>query len=406
MKNTAAIVLTTWFAGALLATEPTAPGKIVQSGPLRFEEHLIKDGYTYAYGIAAADLDGDGDLDLTSADCTSNNALYWFENDGRGGFKQHFIQKDDPERLERHEIGDIDRDGRPDVVIVKNCVGDLLWFRNSGTPTDGKLWKRIVITHRKLPGAYDVTLADFDADGDLDVAASSWRFGNKFAWFENDGTPAEGEWKMHLIEDGVSETRMIRAADIDGDGDPDLVGTARVQPLVVWYENTRKSAAVLWKKHVIDAKTVQPVHGQPVDIDQDGDLDVLLALGMSFSGKPETEQIVWYENSGTPADGGWKKHVVHRGFHGAFEAVAADLDGDKDLDVVATAWGVPGQVAWLENNGNPRGHWTLHLIKEKWLRANQVITADLDGDGRLDIVACAERDALELRWWRNLGPSR
>ena len=100
MKNTAAIVLTTWFAGALLATEPTAPGKIVQSGPLRFEEHLIKDGYTYAYGIAAADLDGDGDLDLTSADCTSNNALYWFENDGRGGFKQHFIQKDDPERLD------------------------------------------------------------------------------------------------------------------------------------------------------------------------------------------------------------------------------------------------------------------------------------------------------------------
>lgn len=371
----------------------------------QFEEQLIMDGYTYSYGIAAADLDGDGDLDLTSADALPNNSLYWFENDGRGQFKRHFVQKDDPERLERHAIGDIDKDGQPDIVIVKNLFGDLLWFRNPGVLMDGKLWDRHVITNKKLPGAYDVALADYDADGDMDVAASSWRLSNNFVWCENDGTPADGEWKMHVIEAHVKETRMIRAADIDGDGDPDLVGSAREQPLVVWYENTGQPARTRWRKHVIDDRSVQPIHGEVVDLDGDADLDVLMAFGMGFSGEAKSEQIAWYENDGAPTGRVWRKHTIREGLVGAFEAVAGDIDGDSDLDVVATVWSGPGRVVWFENNGDAKGKWTMRVIKDHWPRANQVLTADLDGDGRLDVVAGAERGSNEVRWWRN-APTR
>jgi len=369
----------------------------------QFEEHLIMDGYTYSFGIAVADLDGDGDLDLTSADALPNNSLYWFENDGKGRFRKHFVQREDPERLERHAIGDIDKDGHLDIVIVKNLFGDLLWFRNSGTPTDGKLWNRCVIASKKLRGAYDVALADYDGDGDLDVAASSWRLSNNFVWYENDGTPADGEWMMRVIEADVKETRMIRAADIDGDGDPDLIGTAREEPLVVWYENTGRPAQTGWKKHVIDGRSVQPIHGEVVDLDRDGDLDVLMAFGMGFSGDSKSEQIAWYENDGTPADGPWRKHTVREELLGAFEAVTGDFDGDTDLDIVATVWNGAGQVVWFENSGDAKGKWTMRVIKDPWPRANQVLTADLDGDGRLDIVAGAERGSNEVRWWRNLG---
>lgn len=90
-------------------------------------------------------------------------------------------------------------------------------------------------------------------------------------------------------------------------------------------------------------------------------------------------------------------------FLNGFEAIAGDLDRDGDLDVIATGWGDPGQVVWLENPGKSKAPWNRHMIKDNWRRANQVITADFDGDGRLDIAACAERGTLELRWWQNLG---
>lgn len=382
-----------------------------KTSPIRFSEHLIADKYAYAYGIAATDIDRDGDLDLTSADYQPHNMLYLFENDSKGNFKRHHIQKNDPERLERHMIGDVDGDGDSDVVIVKNLRGDLLWFENSGTPTDGQLWKRHVIT-TDLPGAYDVALADFDKDGDLDVAGSSWVLGNQFAWFENDGTPAKGEWKKHMIEKDIAETRTMRAADFDGDGDVDLLGTARQAHEVIWYENELAKGTVSWKKHHIDNKSLCPAHGNPADMDGDGDLDVVMALGFfyrpdskdpSASKKAEDNQILWYENNGKPTEGVWKKHVIGPRFDDAFEAVAADLDGDGDVDVAATSWRNPGRVAWFENQGDPKKKWTRHILKDNWKSANQVIIADLNGDGKPDIAACAEHGSYELRWWRNEG---
>ena len=387
-----------------------------------FTEHLIFDGYAYAFGIAAADLDGDGDLDLTSADAEPHDRLYWFENDGSGNFERHLIQENDPERLERHCIGDIDGDGDPDVAIVKNKFGDLLWFENNGTLRDGTLWERHVITRGKLPGAYHVELVDLDGDGDLDAAGSGWRLGNQFAWFENDGTPGEGEWRKYPIEVDVGETRTILPADFDGDGDPDLLGTSRTANQVMWYENPENPTSDKWIKHVIEA-TQAPIHGEPADMDGDGDMDVVMALGawgamhQGDQVKPEREKdrpvfthsynhhVVWYENDGVNLNG-WTRHVISDDLNEAFEAVAGDLDGDGDMDVVATGFSRPGQVLWFENVGDPTGAWTAHVLKNNWKNANQVILADLDGDKDLDVAATAERGSLEFRWWRNEGPSQ
>ena len=399
--------------GIILSSVPanSAPGQENPSTPsIQFSEHLIADNYAYAYGIAAADFDGDGDLDLSSADYTPHNKLYLFENDGEGVFERHIIQKDDPERLERHLVGDVDNDGDLDIVIVKNLYGHLLWFENSGTPTNGQLWKRHVIT-TDLPGAYDVALADFNDDGHLDVAASSWVLGNQFAWFENSGDPAGGEWTKHMIEENVRETRTMRAADFDGDGDADLLGTIRGIDEIVWYENKKTGDRITWSRHVIDDRSRCPTHGNPVDMDGDGDMDIVMALGFLFrpgskdktdSQRREDNQIVWYEND-NPRDGQWKKHVVQEEFDDSFEAIAADLDDDGDIDIVATTWRNPGRVAWFENLGDPRKRWKRHMLKENWRSANQVIIADFNGDGKPDIAACAERGSLEVRWWRNEG---
>jgi hypothetical protein len=381
------------------------PAEEKTAAPIHFSEHLIADGYGYAYGVAAADLDGDGDLDLVSCD-TVNNALYWYENDGKGNFRRHFIQKDEEGWFERHAIGDINGDGKPDVVVVKNKAAELVWFENSGQPAQDKVWKRHVIT-TDLKRAYDVALVDLNGDGNLDVAASAWN-GNHFAWFENPGKAGLGKpWKKHIIDPKIAETRTIRVADFNGDGKPDLLGTARIDNLVVWYENSGDPAGKPWKRHIIDASSPQPTHGHPVDMDGDGDMDVVMALGMlATPGQANTNQVVWYENVGNPGKGTeWKKHVIgHLDY--AFEAFAADLNGDGKLDVVATAWGGDGRVVWFENPGDPKGKWTMHELKKGWSKANQVIVADLNGDKRPDIIATAERGANELRWWRNEGPKK
>jgi antibiotic biosynthesis monooxygenase (ABM) superfamily enzyme len=386
------------LAGSLRPDSPSEPGP---AGEVRFTEHLVQDGYGYAFGLAVADLDNDGKPDFTSAD-TTNNVLYWYSNDGKGKFTRHIIRDKEMGWLERHAIGDIDGDGKPDVVIVKNLHSELVWLQNPGKPRNSKSWKLRHIA-KNFPRAYDVVLADLAGTGRLDVAASAWQ-GHQLAWFENPGKHDGGkEWIRHVLDKNLTESRTIRAADFNGDGRLDLLATGSAAGLVVWYENPGKPLNQPWKKHIIDDKCVRPIHGHPVDLDGDGDMDVVMALGMAGpAGLQGTHQVAWYENVGKPGKGTvWKKHVIGE-LRGAFEAVAADLNGDGKLDVVATAYGPPGRLVWFENPGDPRQTpWKMHIIKDNWTAANQVIVADLDGDGVPDILASAERGSNEVRWWRN-----
>jgi hypothetical protein len=232
--------------------------------------------------------------------------------------------------------------------------------------------------------------------------------GNELAWFENPGKlDGDREWVKHVIDTRVAETRTIRVGDFDGDGKPDLLATASAAGLVLWYEAPDDPSRP-WKKHVIDDRSPRPIHGHAVDLDGDGDVDVVMALGMAAGpGVKDTHQVVWYENVGKPGRGTeWRKHVIG-GLEQAFEAVAADVNGDGRLDVVATAWGGKGRVVWFENPGDPRRvPWKMHVLKENWPNANQVLVADLDRTGRPDVVAVAERGANELRLWRQEAPRK
>ncbi|MFN0171753.1 MAG: FG-GAP repeat domain-containing protein [Bryobacteraceae bacterium] len=381
------------------------------SGNIRFSNRLISGDYTYPYGIGLVDLDKDGDLDVVSTDCTTvgsrkHNDIYWFENDGKGNFVRHFLAKDDwYGRYERFRAADLNGDGNPDIVIVDNFHGHLVWFENSGRPRDGQLWKRHVITQGGLLGAYDVDVADFDGDGRPDVTASSWRMGNQFTWYENPGAGSGAEWTSHVIDSNQAETRTVAAADFNRDGRPDVLGSVTTAGIVLWYENPGNPRQRPWRRHVIDL-TAHPMHGHPADLDGDGDVDVLMAFGGAAQGGAGYHEIVWYENAGKPGDGSrWVKHVIGEQFRFGFEAVAADLDGDGRLEVVASS-GRGGQLAWFRHGGDPVGPWTMHSLMTNWAAAVQVVAGDVDRDGRTDIVAVAEKSSLELRWWRNEGGAK
>ena len=396
------------------------------AAPPQFTEALISGDFHYPYGIAVGDLDGDGDLDITVADAIEPNSVYWFENDGTGKFTRHLIHTQPPPawRLERHVIADVNHDGRPDIVIVENSTGDLRWLENPGPPHIRELWAPHFITwSSRVLGAYDVDVGDIDGDGLPDVAASSWRMGNMFTWHKNPGPLPEKSvgfvlnaagdtrwvgWKQYTIADNLLETRMVRLVDLNQDGQLDVLGTATRSGLVLWFENPGKPTTLPWTRHFID-KTARPSHGQVVDLDGDGDVDVVMASGHASDEAPSevlpvVGQVVWYENLGKGET--WKKHIIQTPFPYGFEAVAKDLDGDGDIDVVATAWhkGPGVALAWFENNGGDS--WIMHPLKSNWHNAVQVIVADLDGDGRPDILASAEYGSRELRWWRTTAPDR
>ena len=365
---------------------------------IRLSEHLVGGGFSYAYAVSAADLTGSGSNDLVVSD--TNVGLFWFENDGAGNFTRRVIRRRTGEWIERHSIVDIDGDGKLEIVCVDNINACIVYFKCDGDPREESSWSDRYVTEGELPGAYDLTVADLDGDGDMDVAASSWRIGNHFAWFEN----RDGAWVHHMIEEGLSETRAIRAVDFDGDGRLDLLAGAAGSNQLLWYRNPGDPRVDPWERHVIDTP-IGPFHGHPVDMDGDGNLDVVIALRGSETHGPEAGQIAWYENDGDPAGGPWRRHIIAEPFPFAFEAIAADVDGDGQMEVVATRWGDDGGLAIYKHDGDPRGPWRKQTIKDNWSNATQAIFADVDGDGRLDIVATSERGANEVRWWRNEGPA-
>ena len=266
---------------------------------IRFTERLVSSEFRYAFALSAADLTGSRSLDLVATD--ADRGLYWFENDGAGNFTRHVVHLRTNELLERHAVADVNGDGKPEIVCVDNLNGCLLSFGFDGDPRDPHSWRHSYITEGGIPGAYDVAIADLDGDGDLDVAGSGWRISNQFAWFEN----RNGVWVKHIIDDDAPESRAVCAADVNGNGLIDIVGTASKRGEVAWYQNPGNSLDSPWTKHVIDTAP-RPIHGHPVDMDGDGDIDLVMALGFDLPKGADptgTQQIVWYENDGSSGIG-------------------------------------------------------------------------------------------------------
>lgn len=300
---------------------------------LPFATHPLEyDSGTNFYSAAAADLDGDGDMDILSA--SDQHRIEWYENmDGKGAFS---------------------------TSKVITSAADK---------------------------AYDLFTADVDSDGDLDVLSASLR-DNKIAWYENtDGKATFGEQQIINLIDGATH---VHAADVDSDGDVDILSTSQNDDKISWYENLDG------KGEFSDEKTIsiegdRPVSVVTADIDGDGDLDVLAA-------SHEDHKVSWYENVDGLGDFGLQR-VISDKVTQANDVVAADVDGDGDLDVVSAAAGA-NEVAWHENVDG-KGTFGLPQVitsDAQWIVSLE--TADLDGDGDLDVLSTSVGDD-KIAWYEN-----
>ena len=386
------------------------PGGAAATDGTPWTKHIIDGSFDRAFKVYAADVDGDGDTDILGVSTHSDSRISWWENPGGAAttdgtpWTKHVIGDVAPFfPLFSVNAADVDGDGDTDILGTL-FFGTSAWWENPGgvATTDGTPWTEHTIDSTN--GGSSIDAADVDGDGDTDILVAE-QFGNDITWSENpggvattDGTP----WTQHTIDDSFENARWVYAADVDGDADTDILGAAQAGNSITWWENPGGAAttdASSWTEHTIDDSFFHAQSVYAADVDGDGDTDILGAAAGA-------DDITWWENPGgtdTTNPAAWTEHTIDGSFNGATSVFAADVDGDGDTDILGAAE-VDDDITWWENDTIHRNAVfpVEHTIDDSFDGAQSVYAADVDGDGDTDILG-ASSPGNELSWWENPG---
>jgi hypothetical protein len=333
----------------------------------------------------AADLDSDGDTDLihVGVDYTIttylNNGQAQFIVASQSGARLPFVGA---------QVSDVDGDGDLDLAGFGRWSWNPLfvWFENDGA---GHLLEAASRVERdpseRLSSSDSRVLADLDADGDVDLLRTTRRNGNRVIFYENTGSEFLAGRELLMVP-GQAET-ILPPTDLDKDGDADLMfGRAWGPAIVYWNNLAHNSPSPSDFASVMDDFPYGPEGSRwLVDVDSDGDDDL---VAQSYRG-----DLQWYENDA--ARFGAPRPVAK--FTDYSELSLVDVDGDGDLDVAA-ATASSDSVAWYENDGLK---FEPHvLIEGEFDAISKVVPADLDADGDLDLVTLDRRGIV---WHQNMG---
>jgi hypothetical protein len=217
--------------------------------------------------------------------------------------------------------------------------------------------------------AMSVYAADIDDDGDMDVLGAGNRGG--ISWWENDG---EREFIEHSIGGG---SYSVYTADIDSDGDMDVLGGSGDN--ITWWENDGEQEFTEQRIEAVRARCVYAA-----DIDGDGDMDVLGA----------DRAITWWENDGAQD---FTTHIIAGDFRRVTSVYTIDIDGDGDMDVLGSDYGA-NYITWWENDGEQE--FTEQTIADDFPDLHYVYPVDVDDDGDMDVLYGGGRG---FGWWENDG---
>lgn len=363
----------------------------INDGSLNFSSKTVTMDLGSPGVVDTDDIDGDGDIDIAF-----EGSVYL--NDGNGDFIFGYglfgwtdsISSGDGRLL----IVDLNNDGIKDILMFDITGLGGLYFLDGSMSFDQTLIDRVGID---TGGSFVV--ADFDGNGLLDIVRQHSGVNSLTILYQTSSL----EFSRQTLDLGWSGTflgsQMI-AADLDGDGDQDLVvpnnSTILTDKDIAWYENINGQLF----HHYLHADFLQSRVPKMGDFDKDGDLDIFLTVsGHSSSSDFTDNDVILFEN----LDG---QNYINWRLNGAIPVdYAADIelgdaDGDGDLDAFVSARDANDLL--LFRNDGLQANWRRDTLEQNANAPLGLALGDMDGDNDLDAVLCSFGDA-KVFWYQNDG---
>jgi hypothetical protein len=338
--------------------------------------------------ICNADLDGDGKPDLIVANGDSNTVTIYHNNSTPGNISFSEVASFTmggtgyPIGV---AAGDLDGDGKPDIVISNYYTQKLTFYLNASS--SGNIVMDSVLSVPSGNYILGASIADLNGDGKPEVIVAC-QGSNILSVYTNSSTLGHIGFSNETSVNAPSGGSPFKAlvADIDGDGKPDLVATNSYLNTVSVYLNTSPTGGTISFATDVDFTTGNFPEGAAIgDIDGDGKPDLVVANNTDNT-------LSLLRNTSTVGSVSFAPQVTVNSGYTAYDLVIADFDGDGKPDIgvvdqfnntvsVHRNVSTPGTIAINPNVDYPTGNIPYSIT-----------TADFDGDGKPDLATCNDGD--------------
>ncbi len=293
----------------------------------------VNGGYSNSFLNFSMDVNQDGWIDLIRVDYPGIPVV-WHENPQNkpGHWKVHVISKSLGN--ESPYFGDIDGDGRPDIVGNDSESKQIIWLK-SPTKKGDTQWEKTVIAEGNISGTHRFThglgLVDMNDDGRLDVLI-------KEGWWEAPADRKQPNWAFHKANLGEDCSQMY-LLDVNQDGLKDVISTSAHAYGMWWHQQGKDGEGnPTWTKHEI-YKAFSQTHGLSlIDINGDGQKDLVtgkryFAHNGNDPGEFQPAVLYWFEFKPGPTPT-WTPHEIDNNSGVGLHVVTEDINNDRLPDIV------------------------------------------------------------------------